>query len=395
VLYFMPMRAKLSSRVLFSAVTVSLVSAIFVVAPVRASVPAESLSYQQNNAHTGTSKDLLAAAPQLLWSANLGDRVSQALVVGGKAIVVAAPVCCATGPSVVAVDINSGAQQWAIGPISSFHEYAGIAADTARLYVESDKAVLSAYDLTDGALLWTTQLPGQSFANAAPVAQNGVVYATASGTGGTLYAVDAFGGNIEWSKPVANGDHSIPAVTKNAVYVSYACDFAYRFSNLGRVMWTHYTGCDGGGGRTPVLAGSKLFVRDDAGDSPLVLSSAKGQFLRSFVSTTTPVVDGGRVLSVSNGILAASRVSNGAVLWSQHNDDLVTAPIAVKGRVFVGASSGKVYAFSEKNGAVTWFADTGVPIAGPDEHNDVPLAGLSEGEHTLLVAAGGTLVAYR
>ena len=90
-----------------------------------------------------------------------------------------------------------------------------------------------------------------------------------TGVGGTLYAVDTAGGAIDWTGSVENGDHSSPVVTDDGVYVSYACDVSYKFDpTTGADLWTHTTGCEGGGGSTSVLHGSSLYVRGEATSHP-------------------------------------------------------------------------------------------------------------------------------
>jgi hypothetical protein len=59
---------------------------------------------------------------------------------------------------------------------------------------------------------------------------------------------------VTWTAGVANGDDSSPAVT-DGIYVSDACEQSYRFDPAtGATRWVHSTGCEGGGGKTPVIA---------------------------------------------------------------------------------------------------------------------------------------------
>ncbi len=76
----------------------------------------------------------------------------------------------------------------------------------------------------------------------------------------------------------------LPAVSSSGVHVSYACGQAYGFSpRSGALLWHRATGCSGGGGTTPVLAGGRLYVRDFS--FPAVLDAASGSELGPFLTS--------------------------------------------------------------------------------------------------------------
>ncbi len=111
-----------------------------------------------------------------------------------------------------------------------------------------------------GAQLWSRQLSGQSFTSP-PTAMGGTVYVNGFPT---LYAVSTQDGTIIWSAPNAGGEHSSPAVTTTAVYVSRACDGRSRCHHLQAAQFGITTSsCFGAGGRTPVFYNSRVYIRNN------------------------------------------------------------------------------------------------------------------------------------
>jgi outer membrane protein assembly factor BamB len=359
--------------------------------------PAGSASaYQLNAAHDGHSTDHLALPLARLWSRDFGARVSYPVMVSGRAFVTTATVGGAHGSDLWALRARDGAALW--GPISLGGTYylSMLTADSANVYALNDAGDLSAFDQATGTPIWHVRLGGQWMFTSPPTVHGGVVYTAGAGSGGTLYAVDAATGALQWTAAVSNGDHSSPAVTDDGVYVSYACEVTYRFNPAGGArQWIHTTGCSGGGGRTPVVHGDRVYVRDDAGQSPVILSTADGTATGAFSSTTAPAFSDDRMFTVAAGTMRAIDVATGTVEWSQAGDgNLVTAPLVVGSAVIAASSSGKVFLFDTTTGALLWSGETESAIQPPDEHNVQPLVGLAESGGVLLVPASNQLVAY-
>src|SRR5439155_23349038 len=110
--------------------------------------------------------------------------------------------------------------------------------------------------------VWQQQLSQYSY-SAPPVVRNGVVYASGSGSGGTLTAVNAATGGINWTASINNGDIDAPSVDDTGVYTSHDCDTA-KYSLTGVRLWTIPSGCSGGGGKNATLdvANHRLYVRN-------------------------------------------------------------------------------------------------------------------------------------
>jgi outer membrane protein assembly factor BamB len=212
-----------------------------------------------------------------------------------------------------------------------------------------------------------------------------------------VYGVDGPSGNVVWTAGVANGDSSSPAVSADGVYVSYACVQAYAFAPLdGRSLWHHNSGCEGGGGATPVLYGGRLWARDSVTGN-LVLDAATGDSIASFSASAIPAFAGNRGFFQVGSMLQALDVDTRALLWTFAGDGmLVSAPLVVNGVVYVGSSSGQLYGVDPATGARVWSDLVPWGISSPGDFNVVqPVTGMGAGGDSLLVPAGTHLVCYR
>src|SRR5262249_11439650 len=150
-------------------------------------------------------------------------------------------------------------------------------------------------------------------------ASNGILYVGGAGSGGTLYAVAESTGALVWTNAVENGDSSSPAVNARGVYVSYPCQ-VYDFDPASGVPLWHYNGgCEGGGGRPPVLAGGKLYVRDSPSDT--IFDAADGSTLGTFTSAFAPAVTATTAFMLTgDGTLNWTDLQSGATTFSFTGD---------------------------------------------------------------------------
>ena len=370
--------------------------------PALANASSPAVAYQIDAAHSGAQADDALAPPLYRrWQASLGGPVSYPLIAGGL-VYVTVGSSSQYGTTLYALSQRDGSVVWS-RPIPGTYYWSNAAYDDGRVFVVNFDGYLQALAADTGTLVWARQLPGQYAFSSPPTARNGIVYVSGAGSGGTLYAVDEASGALLATQPVANGDHSSPALSADAVFVSYACNQAYGFAQASLAFLWHYsTFCSGGGGKTAVYADGRVYTRDSFGN--LVLDAATGSLLRSYAPEQTsipaPAVDGGTVFSLSGGALTAQAAGDGSPQWSFAGDGrLDTAPLVLstsRGRFVVeGSASGMLYALSAVDGSVVWQTDVGSPIPAPDEHNvSQPLTGLGAGEGLLVVPAGSSLSAY-
>jgi outer membrane protein assembly factor BamB len=359
----------------------------------------DAVAMQIDPAHTGTVHFNSPTLPSTsLWHVDLGGAPSYALIASGKVFVT---VTLTGGASeLVALDQATGATVW--GPIL-LQGQAAAAYDSGTVFIVSsvigNAALMQAYDATNGHLNWSTLLSGQYMFSSPPTAANGHVYTGGAGSGGTLYAVDQGTGAMAWTRPVANGDASAPAVTADGVYVTYPCT-TYDFRPAtGEAAWTNNTGCSGGGGATPVVANGVLYSPNSAGGSysGSTFNAATGQLLGAYVADNLPAIGAQSGYFLQGGTLRGITLSSNAVQWSFAGDgQLVTSPIVVNQYVFVGSGSGHLYGLDANTGQQQWVQDLGAPIpAGAGWGARMPITGLSAGDGLLVAPAGNTLTAFR
>ena len=358
-------------------------------------VDGDAVAYQIDPSHAGqtASSDTLPLTRK--WSVNLGGAISYLIIAGDRVFVTVANAS-SYGTQLYALDAATGQTVWGPVAINGTYFWSAAAYDSSTLFVLNYNGLLQAFDANSGTLKWTTQLSGQSSFTSPPTAENGIVYVGGAGSGGTLYAVDESSGKPLWTRPVANGDHSAPTVNQGSVYVSYSCPNVYAVSAVdGALNWEYPNPptCSGGGGRTSVYAGGRLYARDSTG---YVLDGATGNLIGNFPNGTIPAFVGNIGFVTTGGKLVEFNATNGATLGTFSGDaNLTSAPLVVSGRIFVGSASGNLYAVDGNNLTTVWSGNVGAAIPAPDEQNvSQPLTGLNAGDGVLVVPAGSVLVAY-
>lgn len=353
-------------------------------------------AYQLDAAHSGAVADAVAPNPGQAWSRDLGGPISYPLIVDGRVYVTVANET-SYGTRLFALDAQDGSTLWGPVDLGGTYFWSAITADAGRIFAVNYDGAMTAFDAESGAQHWTTQLPGQYAFSSPPTARDGYVYTGGAGSGGTVYAVRQVDGSVAWTAPVANGDNSSPAVSSTGVYVSYACGQSYDFApTTGALLWYRATPCSGGGGKTPVLGGDRLYVRDHS--YPAILDAGTGTELAPFEPFgPAPAVDESQRYVLSGSMLRAEDLGSEAVQWSFSGDGgLSSAPIVAGDTVVLGSSSGQLYGLSTTSGSVTWSMNAGSGIPAPDEQNvSQPLTGLATHGGLLVVPAGSRLVAYR
>jgi len=352
----------------------------------------DAVSYQMNNGHTGSVTFQSASLPNAAsWSVNIGGTSSYAVIVGQRVYVMANN----NGNSqLFALNAATGAMVW--GPIA-FAGPAGVTYDAGSLFINSGSGIsagiLSALDATTGNPKWSATIPG-TFATQSPaVAAQGLVYILEDGE---LTAFDEGTGAQVWQQDPSGTNGSV-AVTVDGVYVSAPCT-VYDFTPaIGSIIWTHNTGCEGGGGSTPVVAAGRAYAPIGGLYSGNVYDSESGTVLGAFNYSTLPAISATHAYTLLNSTLQGVTLSNNQVDWSFAGDALlVTSPIVVNNYVFIGSSSGNLYGLDATTGTLLWTQNLGAAIPGPENggYGLQGYSGLAAGDGLLIVPAGNTVTAY-
>lgn len=340
------------------------------------------------------------AAPA--WSVQLSGTASYPLIAEGKVFLTATGTSSGTGygTRLHALNAQTGAAAWPAVDIPGTYFWSAATYEDGRVFVMNYDGLLRAFNAADGTPLWTTDLPGQYAFDAPPTAYQGTVYVGGAGSGGTLYAVDATTGSVRWTRSVANGNTSSPAVTSSGVYVTYPCQ-AYAFAPAdGKALWHRPGACSGGGGRTSVAANGKLYARywDFSNRSKVIeMDALTGAGTTGFDSQRLPAVTGTSIYTLNGSTLRALAAADLSVRWTYTGDNQLNAsPIVVNGFVIVGSGTGYVYALNAATGAVAWQGAAGAGVPATDEQNvSQPTTGIAAGEGLLVVPAGSRITAWK
>jgi outer membrane protein assembly factor BamB len=374
------------------------------VAPVDAAV-----TYQINATHNGRVQTKGLYPPLAVkWSVNLNATVGYPLIAEDKVFVLAGDSNAGT-VNLYALHAATGKKIW--GPVlipEGAYWWAAAAYDKGVVYVVPDSTpgfssgAMFAYSAKTGKLIWTATLPEQYLYSSPPTAGNGMVYTGGAGEGGTVYAVREKNGSVAWTNGVENGDNSSPVVTRNGVYVSYACPQTYRFHPYSGVQaWNYSGGCEGGGGATMALYRGLLYVRNtyNYSTNSILLDAANGDMVGGFNTTFIPAFLNGTAFYTGSNAITAVNIKTGNTIWSAappNGDSYASPPIVVNSTVYVGTVAGNLLAYKGSDGTVLASVVVGASISASDgEGFGSPLAGLSAAQGMIVVPASTYVVAIK
>lgn len=387
-------------------------AAILIASPV-ATFGGQAVAYQIDHAHTGYQPD--GPAPPLVqrWSRTLGiseSSISYPLIAEGKVFVLV-DNGIDYGTNLYALDASTGATVW--GPIQDkFHRFsfAGLAYDAGRVFVLNFDGFLRAFNASSGALIWETLLAGEypdhrilwDFTSP-PTAVNGTIYVTGAGFGAEALAISQQDGTLKWFTAINGGQHSSPAVSASAVYLSFAGAATTALSpTTGQLLW-QFREAGGGDGRTPVLFNNRVYVRDLVFRGHKVLDAFTGTMIAAVDENAVggdppaPAFSGslGYFSDTANGLKARNPATL-ATVWTFNGDSPInTAPIVVNGFVYVASYNGTLYALNSQTGTSVWSTSLGANFLQPDENNAELLTGFAAANGMLVVPAGNRLIAFQ
>jgi outer membrane protein assembly factor BamB len=352
--------------------------------------PPDAVAFQINPGHSGAVTFPSATLPATsTWSVTLDGPPSYALIMEGK-VVVTLPI--SGGSEIIALDQATGAKVW--GPVV-LSGSASATYDQGQVFVSqcsTSSGILQALDAATGNPKWSAMIGGYGGYGAPPTAANGFVYA--STWSGTITAFDQSTGAIAWNSYASSCS---PAVTSDGVYLTYTDMAEMLDSATGAAIWTAPQGGSGGGGATPVVANGLLFAPDGfAFYDGQVLDARTGALKGTYAASVPPAIGPELGFFLQSGTLRGIRLSNNTIVWSFAGDgNLVTSPILVNDVVFVGSSSGTLYALDAATGTPVWSQTLpGAIPSGPSWSTNRPYSGLSAGDGLLVVPAGNTLTAF-
>lgn len=341
----------------------------------------EAVTYQVDSAHTGEQPDDRLTLPLCeRWRRDLGGSTGYAVASRDLVYVVSVG---AQGRRLWALDQYTGATRWGPTGLGGSYSWVALALGNGALYALSDNGALVAFDAQSGQQRWI-QMVGRS--DSAPTAITDGLFVSVDQQ---VKSLNPANGSTRWSRPVANGDTSSPAVRGNLVATSYACNQAYAFSLTGTQLWHATSSCSGGGGKTTAVHDGKVYTRDSNGD--LVLDGATGTLVGSYTSRLIPAFAGNLAIFSTSTATQGVVPTNNQATWSA--EGVIAAPVVMGEHVVLPTATGLVVLNALTGVEVDRTALAG--IQGTDEQNvSSPFAGLNAANGMLFVPVGNSLVAY-
>ena len=149
-----------------------------------------------------------------------------------------------------------------------------------------------------------------------------------------------------------------------------------------------------------MIAGGFVYARQDSEvvtnilDPPYILDVSTGADAGTFPSGAPPAIHDGHLFLLSHGILSSVDSLTHSKAWSFGDGTLVTPPIVVSGRVFIGSSTGTLYAVDELAGTQVWSDDAGAGFSPLQEGADTEPIALAAAGGFLVAPVGNSLVVY-
>jgi outer membrane protein assembly factor BamB len=252
----------------------------------------------------------------------------------------------------------------------------------SRIFQLSDNGVLSAIDKKTGKTVWWRSL-GKLSASTPAVTSN-TVYATVLESGhpahpGRVVALNSATGAIRWIHSLPSPSESSPLIDDGRVFFGSQDGTVYALNDkTGHVIWTYHAG--GAVKASPSLSGGVLYFGDYSGHVQAVseqtgrrlwISSSEGALLGSGTFYSTAAVVYGRVfLGNTDGRIYAYDASTGKLDWAVQTGAYVYSSPAVTNApglgptIYIGSYDGTFYAINARSGRISWRYSTHGRISG-------------------------------
>lgn len=365
---------------------------------------AQATAYQITQGHTGSVSFpggiTFPDAPT--WSVNLPGQVSYPVIADNRVFVtVRNSVTEPLGTQLHALNADTGTNAWQPISLGTSGYWSTLSYENGMLFALTDLGILSAFNATDGTLLWSRNLRGSKiypFLNP-PTAYGGMVFIAGQGDTGFLFALDATTGATIWSNWNGNGQRSAPSLTAAGLYLTYPCETRAIFPGNGELLWRKASqpSCSGGGGTTSPISNGILYAHDFGPYSYNTISFIDvltREIIGSTQASFTAAVTDTDIFTRYNQTLRDISLSDGSEKWSFTSQDILASdPIVINGHVIIASSVGTVYAVDITTGNVTWTGNAGAGFIANGRTSSL-FTGLAAGEGLLVAPVGTRLTAW-
>jgi outer membrane protein assembly factor BamB len=348
---------------------------------------ADSMMFRGGPAHLGVyAAPAATALPAIRWRFQTDGRVIASPAVAGNTVYVGS-----ADRYLYAFDAATGAVRWKLRTGARVASSPAVA--DGVVYVESYDGALYAVDAATGAQKWTFQTAGERrFAAAhihgalpaaetmpdpfdvylsSPAVWNGAVY---FGSGdGNIYALDAKTGAVVWKLKTGDVVHASPAIADGVLYIGSWDRYFYAVdAKTGAVQWKFKTGEDRDIHNQEGIQSSAV-VADG-----VVYIGCRDSNLYALDARTGALV--WRYNNNGNWVIGSPAVADGVVYWATSDSGLFHAtdaktgkdrftldfkhwpmfssPAIVRGMVYVGSHSGRLYGIDAHKRALAWTFET-------------------------------------
>ncbi len=330
---------------------------------------ADAVTFQQDAARDGYAGPTnLPSTLQRSWSLQLPQRVSYAVIAGGRVFVTvsrspSAPTT--TSPEVFAYDGATGARLW--GPYvvpGQNSDFAMLAYDGGRLFVVSQEGFVAALQPASGAQLWSRTVAWAGVAELdAPIALQGHLYEVSHTGGVVVWSMNEANGVLDMLNGAYNGPGGF-AVDSSGFYLDQGNGVS-ALTTGGVQRWRQEDAYKDFGDGVPVLHAGQMWIRSQPQQH--ILQASTGDLVGTFSSDTPPAFAGNTVVEMNGSGVTAASATTLAHIWTQKGDgQLDTNPVIAGSVVYVGSKSGSVYGYSLSTGQQVWVGQTGAPVIGSD-----------------------------
>jgi len=241
-----------------------------------------------------------------------------------------------------------------------------------HIFQLGDNGVLLAINKHTGHTFWRRHLGVLSASSPAVVGKT--VYATILSRGhgieaGRMVALDYATGAIRWSRSLPSESESSPLVNHGKVFFGSQNGTVYALNaRNGSVLWTYHAA--GAVKASPSLQSGVLYFGDYSGHVQAIseqtgrrlwVSSSEGALLGSGTFYSTAAVVYGRVyLGNTDGRVYAYDASSGRLDWAVQTGAYVYASPAVTNApglgptIYLGSYDGTFYALNARSGSIAW-----------------------------------------
>jgi len=241
-----------------------------------------------------------------------------------------------------------------------------------HIFQLADDGVLIAINKSTGRTFWAHSLGVLSAST--PVVSATTVYATVLSTGkpgipGRVFAIDYKTGRTRWWRDLPSPSESSPLLDHGRLYFGTQSGIVYALdARNGHVAWTYHAG--GAIKASPTLSGGVLYFGDYSGHLQAIseqsgrrlwVSGSEGALLGSGTFYSTAAVVYGRVfLGNTDGRIYAYDASTGRLDWAVQTGAYVYASPAVTNApglgptIYLGSYDGTFYALNARSGSIDW-----------------------------------------